>query len=198
MVKHELNTEKALLLLAATADENAFSELFHLYKHKLYAYLLRLTESEMLAEDIVQDVFMKLWNEHESLADIDNFGSYLFRMSKNHVINHFRRMSHETLIISEMFQVNPSSHNHTEDIISFKETEKLLADIIEKLPAQQKSVYRMSREEGMSHDEIAALLKISPNTVKNHIVQAMSTIRTQLRRHSDTLIILAYIASFKK
>ena len=198
MSEQAIKIEKALLFRASAADESAFSTLFHLYKHKLYAYVLRLTESEMLAEDIVQDVFMKLWNEHTSLADIDNFGSYLFRMSKNHVINHFRRMSHETLIISEMFQVNPSSHNQTEDIISLKETEKLLEDIIDKLPAQQKTVYRLSREEGRSHDEIAELLKISPNTVKNHIVQAMSTIRTQLRRHSDTLIVLAFIASFKK
>lgn len=197
MQKREINTEKALLVLSSAADESAFTALFHLYKHKLYAYLLALTESEMLAEDIVQDVFMKLWNEHEALADIENFGSYLFRMSKNHAINHFRRMSHETLIISEMFQVNPS-HNQTEEIIALKETEKILGDIIDKLPAQQKTIYHLSRQEGRSHDEIAGILKISPNTVKNHIVQAMSTIRTELRRHSDTLLILACLAGLKK
>lgn len=198
LLEQTVNIEKSLLLLAAEADEDAFAQLFHCYKHKLYAYVLRLTESEMLAEDIVQDVFMKLWNEHVSLAGIDNFGSYLFRMSKNHVINHFRRMSHETQIISEMFLANPSAHNETHDMIALKETEKLLGDIIDKLPAQQKLVYHLSREEGRTHDDIANLLKISPNTVKNHMVQAMSTIRTQLRRHSDTLIILAFVATFKK
>lgn len=196
MLKHDVNIEKALLVLSSEADENAFTSLFHLYKHKLYSYVLRLTESEMLAEDIVQDVFMKLWDEHEALAGIDNFGSYVFRMSKNHAINHFRRMSHETLIISEIFQANPSD-NHTEDIIALAETEKILKDIIDKLPAQQKMIYNLSRHEGKSHDEIADLLKISPNTVKNHIVLAMSTIRTQLRRHSDTLLILAFVATFK-
>ena len=197
-MEQTVSHERALLLLASQADENAFSTLFHLYKHKLYAYLLRLTESEMLAEDIVQDVFMKLWKDHETLAEIDNFAAYLFRMSKNHLVNHFRRMSHETLIISELFLVNSSSCNHTEEIISLKETEKLLEDIVDKLPAQQKSVYRLSRHEGRTHDEIANLMKISPNTVKNHIVQAMATIRTQLRRHSDTLLVMALIASLKK
>ncbi|WP_165940050.1 RNA polymerase sigma factor [Dyadobacter psychrotolerans] len=197
-MEQTVNNERALLVRSSESDENAFAALFHLYKHKLYAYLLRLTESEMLSEDIVQDVFMKLWNDRSSLSEIDSFGSYLFRMSKNHVINHFRRMSHETLIIAEMFQLNDSAHNETQDMIALKETEKILGEIIEKLPAQQKAVYQLSRQDGKSHDEIANLLKISPNTVKNHIVQAMSTIRTQLRRHSDTLLILAGIAALKK
>jgi len=191
------SSEKAILILASTGDESAFALLFQLYKNKLYAYLLRLTESEMLAEDIVQDVFMKLWHEHQSLSTIDNFGSYLFRMSKNHVINHFRRMSHETLLISEMFQADPS-HNATEEVVALNETEKLLSEIIDQLPPQQKTIYQLSRQEGRSHDEIAQLLKISPNTVKNHMVQAMSTIRTQLRRHSDTFLFLVFIAAFKK
>lgn len=196
MSEQPASSEKALLILSSTGDGSAFTLLFHLYKNKLYAYVLRLTESEMLAEDIVQDVFMKLWNEHASLAGIDNFGSYLFRMSKNHAINHFRRMSHEALLISEMFQTDPS-HNATEDLVALNETEKLLSDIIDRLPAQQKTIYQLSRQEGRSHEEIAKLLEISPNTVKNHIVQAMSTIRTQLRRHSDSFLSLALAAFFR-
>lgn len=196
MPENRLHTEKALLLLSSRADEDAFTSLFHLHKHKLYAYVLGLTESVMHTEDIVQDVFMKLWYEHEGLANIANFRSYLFRMSKNLVIDQYRRMSQETLIISEMFQENPS-HNHTENVVFLKETEKLLEDVINKLPAQQKAVYRLSREEGMSHEEIAVKLKISPNTVRNHIVQALSTIRKQLINHSDTLMLLAFTAAFK-
>ncbi|MCF0065745.1 RNA polymerase sigma-70 factor [Dyadobacter chenwenxiniae] len=192
----DVNNERTLLALSSMADEKAFTSLFYLYKHKLYSYLTSLTESEMLAEDIVQDVFLKLWNDRETLAEIDNFGSYLFRMSKNQAINHFRRMSRETLIISEMFQANPSD-NQTEDTVSLKETKKILEDIIDKLPAQQKMIYKLSRHEGKTHDEIADMLKISPNTIKNHIVQAMSTIRTQLRRYSDTLLMLALVTIFK-
>jgi len=186
-----------LLLLASQANEGAFTSLFHMYKHKLYAYILRLTESEMLAEDIVQDVFMKLWHDHSSLSSIDNFGSYLFRMSKNQVINHFKRMAHETLIMAEIFNQKPAGHNETQDIISLKDVEKVLGEILEKLPPQQKAVYHLSREEGRTHDEIADLLKISPNTVKNHMVQAMSTVRTQLRKHADTMLILSMVITFK-
>ncbi|MBE9461439.1 RNA polymerase sigma factor [Dyadobacter subterraneus] len=198
MLIQTLHNEKELLVLASQADQGAFTTLFHMYKNKLYAYVLRLTESEMLAEDIVQDVFLKLWNDHVLLDTIDNFGSYLFRMSKNQVINHFKRMAHETLIMAEIFHQNPVGHNDIQEKVALKEVEKILGDILEKLPPQQKAAYHLSREEGRSHDEIANLLKISPNTVKNHIVQAMSTIRTQLRKHADTMLLVAAIISVKK
>ena len=183
---------------ASESDWEAFTILFHWYKNKLYAYILRLTESEALAEDIVQDVFLKLWNDRHTLNAIDNFGSYLFRMSKNHVINHFKRMAHETLIVAEMFRQNPDEHNDVQDTIAVQDVEKVLAEIVESLPPQQRKIYHLSRDEGRSHEEIANLLKISPNTVKNHIVQAMFTIRTQLRRHADTMMIVAALVSFKK
>ncbi len=198
MLTHDLKNEKELLILAAQADEGAFTMLFHLYKNKLYAYLFRLTESDTLSEDIVQDVFMKLWNDRQTLSSIDNFGSYLFRMSKNHAINYFKRMAQETLIMAEMYGRNSYVHNETQDIIALKDVEKLLNAILEKLPAQQKIVYHLSREEGRTHDEIANLLKISPNTVKNHIVQAMSTIRTQLRMHADTMLLVSIMFALKK
>lgn len=198
MLTHDLKNEKELLILAAQADEGALTTLFHLYKNKLYAYLFRLTESDTLSEDIVQDVFMKLWNDRQTLSSIDNFGSYLFRMSKNHAINYFKRMAQETLIMAEMYGRNSYVHNETQDIIALKDVEKLLNEILERLPAQQKIVYHLSREEGRTHDEIANLLKISPNTVKNHIVQAMSTIRTQLRMHADTMLLVSIMFALKK
>lgn len=193
-----VHNENELLVLASRSDQKAFTLLFHMYKSKLYAYILRITESEELAEDIVQDVFLKLWRDHEQLGGIDNFGSYIFRMSKNHVINHFKKMAHETLVVSEMFKQRSEGHNDIQDMIAVKDVEKVLSQIIQKLPAQQKSVYQLSREEGKTHEEIANLLNISPNTVKNHIVQAMLTIRLQLRKHANVMLVLASILSLKK
>ncbi|WP_439584981.1 RNA polymerase sigma factor [Dyadobacter bucti] len=193
-----LTDERELMLLASGADQSAFTMLFNAYKHKLYGYVLRLTESEMLAEDIVQEVFMKLWADHPSLALIDNFGSYLFRMSKNHALNHFKRMAHETAIIAEMFRENDESGNNAHEMLAAKEVEQVLKTVVNGLPPQQKTIYYLSREEGKTHDEIANLLKISPNTVKNHMVQAMAAIRFQMRRHADSLLIAATLLSLKK
>ncbi|MHA4738962.1 RNA polymerase sigma factor [Dyadobacter sp. MSC1_007] len=193
-----LDSDKYLVLSAAQGSQAAFVALFHRYKNKLYGYTLRLTGSEMLAEDIVQDVFMKLWADHASLASIDNFGSYLFRMSRNHVLNHFKRMAHETAIVSEMFRDGEQGNNNAHDMLAAKEVEQVLQSVVETLPPQQRAVYLLSREEGKSHEEIADLLKISPNTVKNHIVQAMATIRAQVRRHADSLLVAAMLLSLKK
>ena len=192
------DTEKELLLSASQGSEAAFVALFHQYKHKLYGYSLRLTHSEMLAEDVVQDVFMKLWVDHSSLASIDSFGTYLFRMSKNHILNHFKRTAREMLIVSEIFRESGEGVNNAQDSLAAHEVEQVLKSVVEALPPQQKAVYKLSREEGKSHDEIADLLKISPNTVKNHIVQALATIRTHLRRHADSLLAVTVLLHWKK
>jgi len=192
------DSDKYLVLTAAQGSQAAFVALFHRYKSKLYGYTLRLTGSEMLAEDIVQDVFTKLWADHASLASVDNFSAYLFRMSRNHVLNHFKRMAHETAIVSEMFRDGEPGNNNAHDLLAAREVEEVLQSVVDTLPPQQRAVYRLSRVEGKSHDEIAGLLKISPNTVKNHMVQAMATIRTQLRRHADSLLVVATLLSLKK
>lgn len=192
------DTDKYLILSAAQGSQSAFVVLFHRYKSKLYGYTLRPTGSEMLAEDIVQDVFMKLWADHVSLGSIEHFGSYLFRMSRNHVLNHFKRMAHETAILSEMFRDGEQGSNNVQEMLAAREVEEVLQSVVDTLPPQQRAVYHLSREEGKSHEEIAELLKISPNTVKNHIVQAMATIRTRLRRHADSLLVVAMLLSLKK
>ena len=190
--------EKELLRLASQADQDAFTRLFHKYKNKLFTYVLRLTESEMLAEDIVQNVFMRLWEDHEQLGNIDTFDRYIFRMAKNDSINHFRRMAHETLIVAEIFHHKPAGYNDTHELLFVKDVEKVLSNVLEKLTPQQKAVYHLSRDEGKTHDEIANLLKISPNTVKNHIVQAMSAVRSQLRKHTDTILVITSLLILKK
>ena len=194
----QLENEKELLRLASRSDTAAFTAIFHHYKHKLYSYTFRLTGSSQLSEDIVQDVFMKLWKDHELLAGVDNFGGYLFKMSKNHVVNHFKRIAHETLIMAEILHYLPTEYNNTQEIIDVNEAQGILNEIVEKLPAQQKAVYNLSREKGLSHEEIAKILAISPNTVKNHIVQAMATIRTQLRLHANMILILIATLSAEK
>jgi RNA polymerase sigma-70 factor (family 1) len=193
-----LDRETNLLLSAAQGSQAAFVTLFHRHKHKLYSYTLRLTQSEMLAEDVVQDVFMKLWTDRAAMASIDNFGNYIFRMAKNQVLNHFKRVAHEMAIVSEMFREGDHAGNNAQEMLAAREVEQVLQSVVEALPPQQKAIYRLSRDEGKSHEEIAGLLKISPNTVKNHMVQAMATIRYQLRRHADSLIVVAALLALKK
>ena len=188
MNSETIHTEKELLLLAAQGSEPAFTLLFNRYKHKLYSYLLSLTTSPQIAEDIIQDTFLKLWKDRASLKAIDYFNAYLFTMTRNLAINSFKRMARETAILAALQpqQNNPAAT--VADNLSLKEVEQLLHQTIQSLPPQQKLIYTLSREQGLKHEDIAHQLRLSSSTVRNHIVQALRTIRKKIELHSISVI----------
>ena len=188
MNSETIHTEKELLLLAAQGSEPAFTLLFNRYKHKLYSYLLSLTTSPQIAEDIIQVTFLTLWKDRASLKAIDYFNAYLFTMTRNLAINSFKRMARETAILAALQpqQNNPAAT--VADNLSLKEVEQLLHQTIQSLPPQQKLIYTLSREQGLKHEDIAHQLHLSSSTVRNHIVQALRTIRKKIELHSISVI----------
>lgn len=184
------HNEKDLLRYAAEGDSRAFATLFSNYKDKLYYFLLRANGSPEMTEDIIQDVFLKLWKDRASLVDIQNFGGYLYRMAQNHVINSLKRMATETHIIHELSQKVEQACSDVEEHISLQETSRNLHFALNKLTPKQKLVYTLSRDKGLRHEEIARSLNISPSTVNNHLIEALRIIRRQLRATPDTFTIL--------
>jgi len=178
--------EKELLLRVTAGDEGAFGELFHLWRDKLYFFILRITHSSEMAEDILQDVFVKIWTNRATLDSIEHFDAYIYRMSQNQAISGMRRMAKETLILAELRKGPDSSEFVMDDVVIQRELTKKLQSILHKLPAQQRLVYTMTREQGLRQDEIAQRLKISSSTVKNHMTRALFTIRQELMQHYHT------------
>lgn len=172
--------EKALLLQVAAGDETAFGTLFHAWRDKLYFFLLRITSSPETAEDVLQDVFVKLWVNRQSLVSIDHFSAYLYRMTQNHAINGMRRMSLETLVLCDLRREAITDGQPADEALLFKQMQEKLKEVINSLPPQQRLVYTLSREKGLKQDEIARQLNISISTVKNHMTQALRTIREHL------------------
>ena len=183
MLKEKQYTEKIMMQLAAGGDEAAFTQLFYLYRHRLYSFALRITESPELAQDMVQDVFLKLWKDKSHLDKVENFSSFVFKMAQNQAINAFKRMANETLILSKIQNEVLVFETGAEENVEYKEVQHLINDVLKKLPPQQNLVFKLSREQGLKHAEIAQLLKISPYTVKNHLVIALQTIREYLRHN---------------
>ncbi len=174
------NNEKELLLLASAGCEVSFTKLFHIYKDRLYSLILRLTKSEEQTLDFIQDIFMKLWINRANLASVDNLGSYIFRSAQNQVINSFRRSMKKTSILIELKSID-RLENNIEANFEYKILVTKLNAVVNNLPPQQKLIYTLSRVEGLKHYEIAEQLKLSPATVKNHMSQALKTIRGFLR-----------------
>ncbi len=196
-------TEQDLLQRAAAGEESAFAELFTRYKFKLFGFVYKLTQSAEMAEDVVQDVFLQLWKNNASLAGIDNFSSYLFRMAQNQCINAFKRMARETAILKQLLTGEAAFTPDTpESALAYKEMEALFKKAIDQLPPQQKKVYQLSREQGLKHEEIAEQLQIAPGTVKNHMVQLLRTLRELLDNNlhppAGLYCFLLVIAAFEK
>jgi RNA polymerase sigma-70 factor (family 1) len=193
------NMEQDLLHLVAAGDEGAFKDLYHSYRDKLFFFILRITSSEAMAEDAVQDVFLKVWQKRLDLPSINSFSAYLYRMAHNHVISGLRRMARETEVLSEIRQEMQDEGREVDEALLFRQVQEKLQEIVKGLPRQQRLVYTMSREEGRRQEEIASSLNISPSTVKNHMTEALKTIRREMARfYPYSFVAIMVLLDFRK
>lgn len=164
----------------AAGDEIAFAALFHAWQDKLYSFSFRLSGSETLAEEAVQDSFLKIWQRRTELKEIRQFSSYLFRMARNHLLNALERQALERTILAEIGHQPQSANPDPAQALDSKQFRERLQQAIDALPPQQKKVYTLSREQGWRQDEIAEHLHISLSTVKAHMTQALRALREEL------------------
>lgn len=169
-----------MLHQVAEGNEAAFVTLFHAWRDKIYFFLLRITHSPESAEDALQDIFVKIWTNRESLKAVDNFSAYLYRVSQNHAINGIRRMALHTIVLADFQRTTGAAALPADEILLHKQLQEKLQLAIDNLPPQQKKVYTLSRVNGLKHEEIARELNISLSTVKNHMTQALQAIREYL------------------
>jgi RNA polymerase sigma-70 factor (ECF subfamily) len=191
------NNERDLMRQVVIGNENAFAQLFHAYKDKLYSFILCIAESNLVAEDIVQDVFLKIWQKREDLENIQHFNAYLFRMAHNHAVNLMKRKAKEKLILAEL-ERDDKKAKEIDNEIDFKEVEKFFHEAIENLPQRQKQVFILSREHGLKQEEIAQQLNVSVTTVKAHMKLALRSIRQQCKDAYPSTVsyLILIIASF--
>lgn len=196
MEKDQNITEKHLQLLKA-GNPRAFKQIFLCYEKRLYFFVFSITKSEYIAEEILQEVFIKIWTNRESIDINRSFESFIFTITRNLTYNYLRDASRREAIRNELWTNVVAQHQEVESNLIFEEYKEIVEDIIQNLPVQKRSIYQLSRQEGKSNSEIAAILGISPKTVRNHMWSTMSTIRTQLKPYiDDTLRLLAYVVVF--
>lgn len=188
-------TEKELLIMLSKGNEQAFTTLFYNYKNKLYSFLLHFTGSSSIAEDVLQEIFLKVWKNRQMFSEIENFSAYLYKMAQNDAINGLKRQSRSHFILAKI-DGSKSITQSNEDILAAKEVTELMQQAVNRLPAQQRRVYELSRNAGLTYDQIAEQLHISASTVRNHMVQALKTIREFLLRYYPLGIICCILFSY--
>jgi RNA polymerase sigma-70 factor (ECF subfamily) len=188
----KLYDESRLLSLLSEGSEYAFTQIFDRYKDGIYSVACKILKSHLMAEEIVQDVFMKIWIKRAELSDINRLDAYLFIIARNLTFDRLKRLAYETTAKTHWFE-NEKTGDDTDYRIRRHQCERILSEAINQLPARQKRVYLLSKESGLSHEEIALQLQISKLTAKKHLVKSVRSIRKYLSRHLDELIILVFL-----
>lgn len=182
------NTEEgSLLQQVSLGDETAFTQLFHQWQPFLSTHIYRITESKALTEEIVQDVFLKIWQTRETLSEVRNFRNFLLVVSKNHALNVLQKLSREFQNRQEWLRDNEGTeevHDHKQAFYS------LLDDAIDKLTERQREVYLLHRHQHLTYQQIADRLGIGKESVKTHIELAVKHITRHVRDRLEIIVIL--------
>ncbi|SFC03372.1 RNA polymerase sigma-70 factor, ECF subfamily [Parapedobacter composti] len=191
---HNLIDDSELFARLARGDERAFEIIFHHYNRRLYPFILKMVRAEEAARELVQDIFVHLWLKRELLADIEHPTSYLFHVASNRTLNFMKQVSRNAQLMAQLAAGATELSYPTEERLAFRETAALIDTAVDQLPTQRKRIWELSRQEGLSHEEIAKRLGISRETVKKQITHAKRYIRRFLADRGSMLSLAVFMA----
>jgi len=173
--------EKELLLKASAGDRAAFATLYTTYFPRLYRFVHFTTRSPKDAEEILQDIFLKVWERKEKLGDIRSFEDYLFIMARHRLFDMARQQASRQKVVQALAAQLPDADGNTaERQVIYKEYHKAAMEAITRLPARKRAIFFMRTQQSMSLSEIAAVFRISPSAVKKHLYASIHFIKQQL------------------
>ena len=180
--------EHVLFQRVTRSDEDAFREVVHYYSPKLISFLFTITKAMHVAEEIMQEVLLRLWQNRENL-DADNLGGWLYRVASNLAYSYLKREALNGRLLSSLKKEQTNQFFEIDQQMDYKECSELIYKAVSQLPDQQRKVYQLSLQEGMSRKEVAEVLNISPNTVRNHLTRALQFLRHFL---SHATVLMAF------
>lgn len=183
-------TDLDLLKQLKAGDEPAFKALYARHSRRVLAFAYHMTHSAIDAEDILQETFLRLWTGREQLPEIAHVGNYLFTIARNKTLDHLRKVALQHRLIDQVWANISETSNDLELQLEARESNALIQQALTQLTPQQQTVFRLSRQQGLNHEEIAAQLRLSKSRVKNLLVEALKHIRTYLSQHAVSLAIL--------
>ncbi len=184
-----------LILLIQKNDRVAFYHIYERYSKRLYGFVLRYIKQNEDAEEIVQEVFVKIWESRNKIDAYSSFESFLFTIAYNTTISLLRKRTNERKYLEHVKSLQqPENSPDLIDEIHFNELNDRVQSLLNELTPRQKEIFQLSREEGLTHDEIAKKLNISVNTVKKHMTNTLTFLKSKIE--TDLTISLLFVCLF--
>jgi RNA polymerase sigma-70 factor (ECF subfamily) len=174
-------------------NKNAYKELFDRYAPRVFQFSLSYLKNKSDAEELVQDVFLKIWENRESLDQSKNFKSFIFKIAVNAIYDFIRHKNIENAFSDFTKNNSEIGTNETWHSVIFEDMQQNLQKLVVQLPEQQQKIFQLSKIEGLSNDEIATRLNISKRTVENHIYRAVSFLKEHFKNDSMVGLFFFYL-----
>jgi RNA polymerase sigma-70 factor (family 1) len=179
---NHLHIEKALFDRVADGDEQAFEQLYDLLKPRIAGYVMKLVKSETGTAEVIQEALIRFWLSRDKLHDIQQPHAWLFRIVANECYRHFRQHGLQERLRSELEVTAAEASHQTEMDLAYRETRRIIHDVVAALPERHREIYRLSREEGLRMQEIADRTGLSFRYVKKVLMATLKIIREKLRQ----------------
>ncbi len=184
-----------MLLRIAGGDKVAFKIIYDKYWNTIYTTALSYLKSPEWAQDLVQDIFLKLWIKREKLPEVEKFDAFFFVMARNEILDALKTKFQSSIPIDQKYEdILPADILSPDAMINLKEYEGIINKAVDQLPEQQKKIFKLTRQQGLSHEQISKELGITRRTVSNHMTKALNSIRQFLKDNADSRFILLLLA----
>jgi RNA polymerase sigma-70 factor, ECF subfamily len=179
-MRRPVNLEKILADLA-NDDKQAFDELYWLYYPKLYAYSKSFLKLDHGIDDILQEVFVKVWLNRHNIKKVETYNAFLYTITKNTLLNEIRSRMKSEVFLADLFYKSVAAEFITQQSVEYNDIKIQIEQLVLQLPEKRRKVYQLSREDGMSNADIAEELGISVKTVEDHMTHALRFLKDRLR-----------------
>lgn len=194
-----IHNETALVQEMQAGSEEAFTSLYRHYSPQLYMNILRMIHDPVMTEEIVQELFTRIWQKRASQGITENFAGYMYRVGQNLVHDFFRKLQRDRQLIERFSKFASENYEHIEEALHQQQSSAILQKAIDQLSPQQKKVYELVRQEGYTYKKTAEIMGISAHTVKEYLVAANKTIRNYLLTHANsTLALILFLAIYSR
>lgn len=198
LVKEASYNEAQLLQQLADGNATAFRIIYERFQQSVFSFAFYLTKSKDVSEEVVQEVFTRVWEKRSSLPEQTSLLPYIKKMTQNLVLDIFRKAGREQAFQQLLYHAMSTVLNEPADALHEKELRRIYRNAIDLLPPQKKIIFTLSRDHHLSYEQIAAKLQLSPNTVRNHMTEAIRSVRNHVEKHSTVVAAAAILELYSR